>query len=144
MKKSSFTIFASFRLLFFTGIIVDKHRVKSFPKQKTKSIFWLDFFQWIKIFINGTLILILIDYIEIRMAQTSVKDVAFSHIDLLKTVVDFKKNNVSCLRVNSRNSHYLFFCTSHANSNVPCGNRTHNYSLGVQAPVGNLYYFELR
>ncbi len=28
MKKSSFTIFASFRLLFFTGIIVDKHGVK--------------------------------------------------------------------------------------------------------------------
>ena len=25
-----------------------------------------------------------------RMAQTPVKDVAFSHIDLLKTVVDFK------------------------------------------------------
>ena len=36
------------------------------------------------------------------------------------------------LRVNSHNSHYLFFCTSRANSNVPCGNRTHNYSLGVQ------------
>ena len=28
MKKSSFTIFASFRLLFFTGIIVDKQGVK--------------------------------------------------------------------------------------------------------------------
>ena len=26
------------------------------------------------------------------MAQTSVKDIAFSHIDLLKTVVDFKMN----------------------------------------------------
>ena len=32
MKKSSFTIFASFRLLSFTGIIVDKHRVKIVPK----------------------------------------------------------------------------------------------------------------
>ena len=73
------------------------------------------------------------------MAQTPVKDVAFSHIDLLKTVVDFKKNNVSCLRVNSRNSHYLFFCTSHANSNVPCGNRTHNYSLGARDTTVNTY-----
>ncbi len=36
MKKSSFTIFASFRLLFFTGIIVDKHRVKIVPKTKDK------------------------------------------------------------------------------------------------------------
>ena len=32
MKKSSFTIFASFRLLFFTGIIVDKQGVKIVPK----------------------------------------------------------------------------------------------------------------
>ena len=36
MKKSSFTIFASFRLLFFTGIIVDNHRVKIVPKTKDK------------------------------------------------------------------------------------------------------------
>ena len=36
MKKSSFTIFASFCLLFFTGIIVDKHRVKIVPKKKDK------------------------------------------------------------------------------------------------------------
>ena len=28
-------------------------------------------------------------------------------------------------------------------TDVPSGNRTHNYSLGVQALVGNLYYFEL-
>lgn len=27
-------------------------------------MFWIDFFQWIKIFINEILILILIDYIE--------------------------------------------------------------------------------
>ena len=32
MKKSSFTIFASFRLLFLTGIIVDKQGVKIVPK----------------------------------------------------------------------------------------------------------------
>lgn len=36
MKKSSFTIFAAFRLLFFTVIIVDKHRVKIVPKTKDK------------------------------------------------------------------------------------------------------------
>jgi len=29
------------------------------------------------------------------MAQTPVKDVAFSHIDLLKTVVDFKNEILS-------------------------------------------------
>ena len=32
MKKSSLTIFASFRLLFFTDIIVDNHGVKIVPQ----------------------------------------------------------------------------------------------------------------
>ena len=36
LKKSSLTIFASFCLLFFTGIIADKHRVKIVPKTKDK------------------------------------------------------------------------------------------------------------
>ena len=37
-----------------------------------------------------------------------------------------KRDNMNCLRVNSHNPYYLFFCTARAHSNVPSGNRTHN------------------